>query len=196
MDGTLYDKSRLPLRVVLADLRHIRWLKAEREARKQLKGKDFGSEDAFWEAFFGVASSLAGVSVEKYREWYFGKYMPSMAAVLSRHYRLRPWVKEAFADLRSRGVKTAVFSDYSAVGEKLLALGFDPSWADLVTDAPSLGGLKPSSASFRRVASALGLSPADCLMVGDREDTDGDGARAAGMAFRLLPNDGLFSIEF
>lgn len=161
------------------------WLKAERYARKELGGKDFGGEDAFYEAFFATAAGKAGVSPDSYRRWYFGKYLPSMVKVLSFHYHLYPWVKEVFAGLRARGVKTAVFSDYGAVPGKLRALGFDPSWADKIADAPSFGGLKPSAASFLKMAAALGVSPSECLVVGDRADTDGEGARVAGMSFSL-----------
>ena len=195
LDGTLYDKSRLPLYVVLSDLGHLRCLKAERTTRKELMGKDFGTEDEFYSLFFAAAAAKAGVTPERFRQWYFGRYMPDMARILSDHYRLYPWVEEVFASLRSSGVKTAVFSDYSAVPDKLSALGFSSTWVDLIADAPSFGGLKPSEASFRRLAKAMGVTPSQCLMVGDRQDTDGEGALAAGMSFSLYKGEGMPSLD-
>ena len=90
LDGTLYDKSRLPLWLVLSNLSRIGWLKAERRVRKELKGMDFKTEEAFYEAFFANAAALSCTSAERYRKWYFEKYMPSMARALSRHYKLYP----------------------------------------------------------------------------------------------------------
>ena len=185
LDGTLYDKARLPLRVVAADWIHLFYLRADRYARKDLMGKDFGTEQAFYDALFRQMRTHIRIRVEDkwVREWFSGTYMPVIARMLKRHYRLRPWVPELFRQLREQGIRTAVFSDYSAVPEKLQALGFDPSWADVIADAPSLGGLKPSPASFLRLTERLGVPPQQCLMVGDRDDTDGAGARAVGMSF-------------
>lgn len=185
LDGTLYDKTRLPLRVVAADTVHLPWLRADRCARKDLMGKDFGSEEAFYDALFRQMRThlLFPAGEERLRAWFRDTYMPVTARVLRRHYRLRPWVRETFARLRAEGVRTAVFSDYSAVPEKLEALGFDAAWADIIADAPSLGGLKPSPASFLRLTRLLDVPPQACLMVGDRDDTDGAGARAVGMDF-------------
>jgi beta-phosphoglucomutase-like phosphatase (HAD superfamily) len=37
-----------------------------------------------------------------------------------------------------------------------------------------------------QAASELGISPEECLVLGDRQDADGEAARRAGMAFRLI----------
>ncbi len=182
LDGTLYNKSGLAWRLALSQgLRgNLRLLKREREVRKRLKGVDFGDEARFREAFFGAFGN------PRAQEWYDGQYMPDMVRILRGHYRIAPWVEPRVRQLRADGVKVAVFSDYGCVAGKLEAIGFDPAWADLIADAPSLGGLKPSKASFERLCGRLQVSPGECLMVGDRDDTDGEGARAAGMLFELL----------
>ena len=53
-----------------------------------------------------------------------------------------------------------------------------------------LGGLKPCKESFEKICRALDLHPEECLMVGDREDTDGDGAKSVGMAFEHVVKAG------
>ena len=45
-----------------------------------------------------------------------------------------------------------------------------------------------AKASFEKICQEMGLQPSDCLMVGDRDDTDGKGARSVGMAFTLVKN--------
>ena len=85
--------------------------------------------------------------------------------------------------LREKGVKIVVFSDYGFVEEKLNAIGFDLQWADYLFDAPSLGGLKPCREAFMNVCKKIGIEPQHSLMIGDRDDTDGDGAKSVGMRF-------------
>ena len=183
LDGTLYDKSCLARRLVWNQLRRGRLalLKREREVRKELRGKHFESEEAFYDAFFARFNRP-----ELARNWYFEEYMPDMVAILRKHYRIAPWVEATMLELRTHGQKVAIFSDYGCVREKLEAIGFNLSWADYLFDAPSLGGLKPCVESFERIAHILQLQPKECLMVGDREDTDGEGARSVGMDFEFV----------
>ncbi len=41
LDGTLYDSSRLPVRLIFGDLRHMMLLKSERTIRRLLKAMPF-----------------------------------------------------------------------------------------------------------------------------------------------------------
>ena len=185
LDGTLYNKSGLAMRLVLSQLRKGRlgMLKREREVRKELRGRHFVCEDDFYNNFFARFAKP-----EFARRWYFENYMPDMVAILRKHYRIAGWVASCMAELRAAGCKTAVFSDYGFVREKLEAVGFDLSWADFLFEAPALGGLKPCPESFEKICQIMDVQPADCLMIGDREDTDGAGARSVGMAFAHVKN--------
>ena len=185
LDGTLYDKTGLVRRLVWSQLQRGRLalLKREREVRKELRGKHFGSEEVFYDAFFARFARP-----ELARHWYFEEYMPDMVAILRKHYRIAPWVETIMLELRTHGQKVAVFSDYGCVQKKLEAIGFRLSWADYLFEAPALGGLKPSKKSFVKICKEMQMQPTDCLMVGDRTDTDGKGSRAVGMAFELVRN--------
>ncbi len=188
LDGTLYDKSGLARRLIFAELLRgrLRMLKREREVRKELRGQHFGSEEAFYDAFFARFDRP-----EMARRWYFEEYMPDMVAILRKHYRIAPWVETMMLELRTNGKKVVVFSDYGFVQEKLRAIGFRLDWADRIFDAPSLGGLKPCRESFETLCHEIGCPPSDCMMVGDRDDTDGAGARAVGMPFVHIKNASL-----
>ena len=179
LDGTLYDKSHLPLRLVASQILHWKliMLKRERSVRKLLKGKYFGDKNKFEEAFFSHFMR------KNAKEWFYESYMPDTIKILKKHYHIAPWVEDCLKSLHDKGVKIAVFSDYGYVEEKLEALGFDLKWTDYLFDAPSLGGLKPSKETFLKICSTMDVSPQNCLMVGDRDDTDGAGAKASGMQF-------------
>jgi len=156
-------------------------LKREQEVRKELRGRHFESEEAFYKAFFDLFANP-----EQARRWYFEVYMPDMVRILRKHYRMAPWVEKKVLESRANGQEVVVFSDYGCVREKLKAIGFNLDWADYLFEAPALGGLKPCKESFEKICQEMGMQPSECLMVGDREDTDGDGARSVGMAFQRV----------
>ena len=186
VDGTLFDKSRLPLWLILADPLYMFVLNNERKARKDLAGTYFGDERTYYEALYGRVAIRSHVSSKRVKWWYEHRYMPSMVRVMKRHYRLYRWVPELLPQMRAQGIKVALYSDYGCVEERLAALGFDPSWADFITDAPSMGGLKPCRESLLAVCHKLGVEPSETLMVGDRDDTDGESARRCGIRFQLV----------
>lgn len=185
LDGTLYDKSGLAMRLVWSQLQRgsLSLLKREREVRKKLRGQHFESEKVFYEEFFARFDKP-----EFARRWYFEQYMPDMVTILRKHYRIASWVENVMPALRAKGLKVVVFSDYGSVHKKLEAIGFRLSWADYLFEAPALGGLKPCKESFEKICRELNVKPSDCLMIGDRKDTDGKGARSVGMAFERTEN--------
>lgn len=190
LDGTLYDSRRLQWHLIVSDLSNVLTLRAERKARKRIAGKNFGDAIAVYRNLFQDISEQRDKTLDQIEDWYFDSYMPRMVRVLKKYYVARPFVKEVFGNLRARGIRVAVFSDYGQVEAKLEAIGIHPSWVDAVFDAPALGGLKPAPSSFAKVAEALGVAPSETLMVGDRIDTDGAGALACGMKFihLILPH--------
>lgn len=186
LDGTLYNKKGLPLRLIAADVPHMFMLGNERKARKELMGLWFGDEQAYYEALYARVAEMSHSTADKARRWYEDRYMPQMQRILKRHYHVEPWAEGMMADLRQRGIRTAVYSDYGCLRERLEALGFDCSWVDVVADAPALGGLKPCKESALSLCKMLGVDPTDTLMVGDRDDTDGESARRCGMRFQCV----------
>ena len=192
LDGTLYDSAGLPFHLIVKELCRGRLglLYSERCIRRKFAGKDFGSCEKLYEEFFKAMGKMCGCSARKAREWYFTVYMKDMVKALQRHFSARNGLESLLDRLEKKGIKTAVFSDYGCMERKMMALGIDCSRFSLIADSPSFGGFKPSVTSFRKLASALGLEPSEILMVGDRTDTDGDGAKACGMQFiHLFKND-------
>ena len=186
LDGTLYDNKYLSFRMMAGGMRHLWKMVAEREGRKELAGRHYESPEKVYAALFGLMAEKLRCKAEEAGNWYHSFYMPLMVRVLEENRRARSWVRPLLEKLHSEGTVTAVFSDYDYADEKLKAIGLEPSLFDVVTDAFSEGGLKPCRESFLGVAGKLGMEPAEILVIGDREDTDGAGAKAAGMQFRIL----------
>lgn len=189
LDGTLYDNTKLPRYVVLNSLFRLRLLYAERVSRLHMSGRFFGRKGATYDMLFKRISQMAGVSEKAAARWYWEDYMPLQVKMLKRHFHAKPWVKPLLAELRSKGIKTACFSEYSFIKEKLKALDIDPGSFDLLIDAPTAGGCKPCRKAFMYLAAKLDVYPSEILVVGDREDTDGAGADSANMQFFLCPRE-------
>lgn len=86
---------------------------------------------------------------------------------------------ELVASARAAGIPVAVVSDYPALRKlDALALSFD-----VVIDCRALGALKPLPDGLLAACALLGVCASRLLHVGDRWDTDGAAAAAAGARF-------------
>jgi FMN phosphatase YigB (HAD superfamily) len=82
-------------------------------------------------------------------------------------------------ELRADGWRIVVGGNQPAAFQRLVErLGLP---VDLVTSSGSVGARKPDPAFFTAVAALAGVTPQNCIHVGDRVDNDVVGARAAGM---------------
>lgn len=186
LDGTLYDKRHLSLRMVMHALCDIRKMQAERHTRANMKGTYLGNKEAFYESYFLHLSQMLKTSADSVQQWYENRYMPLMVNLIGKHYQAGDWVMPFIQQCRSRGIKLVVLSDYDHAEDKLQALGLSPTLFDWVVSAPALGGLKPAPQLLHQVAQQMGVPVEKCLVIGDREDTDGAMARATGAQFQLI----------
>ena len=186
LDGTLYNKSGLAHRMV----RRLWWclpvLMSERLARRQAHEVQFASEEEFFDAFFATMSRGHWWSKKTAEKWYHTVYLPTMVRLIARHHKARPEALAILEECKARGLKTAIYSDYGGVEEKLEALGIDKSQFALLISAPELGALKPSEPCARKVLEMLDADPKTTLFVGDRDEKDGASARAVGAKFLLI----------
>ena len=192
VDGTLFDHVGLRLAILLKVLsqlliRRLHWrdiwavwlFRRERERLALAEAGDIGRQQ-----FERVAVAV-------------GKSPSEVQAIISRWMYREPLAhlsKFAFPDvdrfidkLHARGIRTGVFSDYPA-GDKLKVLQVG---VNVVRDAtaPDVARLKPNPRGFIRVAELLDARPERCLVIGDREDRDGEAAKRAGFVFlkKLAP---------
>lgn len=186
LDGTLYRAAWVRLAMALElGLGHwrtmlvLRCFRQEQEHLRETRGE---LDNPYLEQLTNTARSL-NLSVDAV-ERAVTRWMIQRPCKWLRLFRRRSLLTE-IERFRSCGGRTALVSDYPS-REKLGALGalglFDVVVANGEAEGPRR--LKPSPEGFLLAAGRLGVSPPDCLVIGDRIDVDGLAARRAGMAFR------------
>lgn len=191
LDGTLYHP--LPVKLAMAaELLLLGWssvptLRTFRRAHEQLRESPDTTAlaaDPFQRQLALAARRLGRPQPEverTVREWMFERPLKWV-----QRSRRRSLLSE-LSRYREQGGKTALVSDYPASG-KLAALGARGLF-DVVVSSGEPGGparLKPDPEGYLSAASRLGVPPEQCLVIGDRDDADGEAARAAGMDLYLV----------
>lgn len=192
LDGTLYQAKWVKLAMALelavsgwGSVATLRRFRHEHEAlREDQKGGDRAFESPFAEQVERTARAL-GKSTDQVEQT-VTQWMIERPAKWLRRFRRDALVAE-IEHFRTSGGKTALVSDYPAQ-TKLRALELEPVF-DVVVANGEPGGprqLKPAPGGYLDAAQRLEVAPEKCLVIGDRDDADGEAARAAGMAFRLI----------
>lgn len=184
MDGTLYDQRRLRLRMAallaleVARTRSLavpRVLAAFRRKREALA--DAGARD-FLRRQYQLPGHSSDTVRALVREWIERRPLP-----LLRGCRVRG-AERLLGGLCARGA-AALFSDYP-VDAKLLSLGLAATYR---ISAEETGRLKPAPEGLRRLMERAGAEPGRTLMIGDRQDRDGEAARRAGVRCLIRGRD-------
>lgn len=116
-------------------------------------------------------------------------------AAFARHYervngsasRAYPGAREGLEAMRAMGLRLACVTNKASrfTGPLLTASGLAASF-DAVVTSDVVGRRKPDPEVFLYACRALGVEPAEAVVIGD-SDNDARGARAAGCAFLLVP---------
>ena len=174
VDGTLYSRSRVVLRILLnfdegalSALRKLFSFKNELETFRRMQG-------------------VAPEAMAALRKSRHGRNEIERRFIVPALRRIGPQssVVRAIQFLRDAGIPQVVFSDYAAE-HKLRALEL-AHYFDAVYAAEALGALKPSPVGLERIGDDYGVEPGDMLHIGDRRDTDGAAADSFGCRFLLF----------
>jgi putative hydrolase of the HAD superfamily len=139
-----------------------------------------GLERAWWRGVVR-ATFLAADGTARFPDFdaFFAELFDHFARPAS--WRPRPGCREALAALRARGLATGVVSNFDHRLPGILAgLGLAAHLGCVVLPGEA-GAAKPDPAIFARALACLGVRAEGAVFVGDREDEDLAGARAAGM---------------
>jgi HAD superfamily hydrolase (TIGR01549 family) len=189
LDGTLYDRHKLSRRLLFsrtggwfspADIWYT-W--GERRTRRALSGCDYQNVETYFREFFSILKRMTFRNAVFLQQWYFGRYIPRMNAVIKRFYSARPGTADLFKTIEDMGFPQAIYSDYPLLEKRLEAIGLDPNSCGMICGPETFGAQKPAPRPFLTIAEAFRRDPADVLVVGDRDKTDGAGAAAAGMMY-------------
>jgi FMN phosphatase YigB (HAD superfamily) len=189
LDGTLYDARWVKLGVALELLcGHWGALPVVQEFRREHERVRHELREPVPDPFalqLERAAAQSGRSRKQVEaivaEWLFrrpGKWL--------RRFRRKALLEE-LRGFKALGGRAALVSDYPAT-QKLAALGVADLFDAVVAsgEAGGPGRLKPWPDGYLLAAQRLGVGPAECLVLGDRDDLDGEAARRAGMAFRRV----------
>ncbi len=106
-----------------------------------------------------------------------------------------PFAGEVLRQLRERGVKTGLISNWDPSCRGVLKeTGLAP-YLDPIVVSSEVGAEKPDPRIFRQALELSGDSPEQCLYVGDNYYDDGVGAAQVGMEFCILNPPGRLGIE-
>jgi phosphoglycolate phosphatase/putative hydrolase of the HAD superfamily len=199
VDGTLYDQSRLRKKMLIELLRYyllrpwrfremlaLAHFRSEREKKAGFTGPDLENAQYTWCAERGGHPAAFVRSVVN--EWILKRPLRHLSACVY------PGTKDFFEALRLRGVSIAIYSDYVA-HEKLQAMGLA---ADIVVSStdPEVDRLKPDPKGLLYIADQLGVAPAECLFIGDRQEMDGACALYAHMPYLIIEKKPFKAFDF
>jgi FMN phosphatase YigB (HAD superfamily) len=190
VDGTLYDQQALR-RLMFRDLviHHIRYpthwkdlliLREFRRMRERMADREPVVGD--------FVQIITRMIAEKYQVSARHVVRCTSYWILTHplHYLqdLRfPGLLELCRLLQENSVQIAAFSDYPA-HDKLKALGM-PAMEAVTASDESVNRLKPDPKGLIILAERLRIPIENCLLIGDRDDRDGECARRAGMPYLI-----------
>jgi putative hydrolase of the HAD superfamily len=180
VDGTLYASRAIRFPMLLANWWRLSALRVGMRVREELRTRAFESGQAMRDEEARIVGERMDLDPAKARAILDEIFDASLSRVLprARHFGLR----ETLESLLATGVKIAVVSD-RRVDDKLRALKLDDlPWVARIS-AEDTGWLKPDPRPFLRACETLGMNPSEVRHIGDRDDTDGAGARAAGLSY-------------
>jgi FMN phosphatase YigB (HAD superfamily) len=188
LDGTLYAARPVKL-AMLAEVAVSGWgavatLRRFRSEHESLRQQQDEPANPYRLQLDRTARALGLSSSQveaKVQEW-----MIERPSKWLRRFR-RTALLDELAAFRHMGGRLALVSDYPA-RVKLQALGCRHLFDAIVANGEEGGPrwLKPHPDGVLSASRRLGVSPEQCLVLGDRPDADGEAARRAGMAFRRI----------
>jgi HAD superfamily hydrolase (TIGR01549 family) len=189
VDGTLYKHHRVKkimmVRLLLYFLLHpwcVKELKIIATFRRCRELLAAGEEQNINEEQYLKTAHHLHITPERVKEvverWIYNEPLQYLNNLLY------PGVREFLSFLSEKGVFVAVFSDYPAKA-KVESLGLHIKHVFSSVD-PDIDQLKPWPTGLSVIAKKFNLLPCECLMIGDRNDKDGECARRAEMPYLIF----------
>jgi putative hydrolase of the HAD superfamily len=196
----LYQEREEAYRAVLAELGHsftlerleLEYHLADKLFMREFPGVFGRDPDTFAPWFLGVLNHRLGIRTDLCRTWQRLKQL-----LAADHTGWLPFegAAEALADLRRRGYRLGVITNWDPSARKLLAArGLDGFFEQVIVSC-EVGCEKPDRRIFDLAVEAACVRPAECLYVGDNYYVDAVGARGAGMESVIVNRFGRLGVE-
>jgi putative hydrolase of the HAD superfamily len=196
----LYQQREEPYRAVLAELGHdvprerleMEYHLADKQFMREYPGVFGRDPETFAPWFLGVLNHRLGIRTDLCRTW---QLLKRTSAHGHAGWVPFPGAADALADLRRRGYRLGVITNWDASARPLLAAHALDGFFEQVVVSCETGCEKPDPRIFEIATTAAGVEPAACLYVGDNYYVDTVGARAAGMASVVVNRFGRRGVE-
>ncbi|MFC7621543.1 HAD family hydrolase [Microlunatus sp. GCM10028923] len=199
LDGTLFDHLNSATAGVNAFLRSLGveptdairtlWFSAEEAGYEQWRSGQisFQEQRRYRLNLVLPAVGIAPPDNPAGLDMLFAEYLREYRAA----WRAFPGAADVLISLRASGIRLGVLTNGSQEQQvdKLQAIGLQ-GLVDVVCTAEDLGVWKPDERAFEVLAGKLGVTPAECLFVGDHPEQDVAGAMSAGMHAVLVDHYG------
>ena len=180
-DGTLYSFEAIRRPYMLRYWYRIKSIRTFVHARQAMRLEQFKSSEEMLSFQDKWVSERLNITPHKARER-FEKLMIHGLASSLKPSRQRLGLEPFLTECVDKGIKIILISDLP-LEEKLKAIGLAHlPWAAKVA-ADDIGVLKPRPEIFKAAFEKANCDPAQSIYIGDREDTDGQGARGLDMTF-------------
>jgi HAD superfamily hydrolase (TIGR01549 family) len=189
LDGTLYDQKPLrrkitstlifrliTFRISLTELKIISEFRKQRELHKGFHSPTLITDQYEW------CAKILKISPEKIRK-VVEYYMYIFPLKFLKRY-MYPGAEELISILKKEKHLIAVYSDYP-VDEKLDAMGVTADYKMYSAHEP-VCCMKPTKTGLLHICNQFNVAPEKAIYIGDRDDTDGQSARLAGIKFLLV----------
>jgi FMN phosphatase YigB (HAD superfamily) len=189
LDGTIYDQKPLRLKITFTlifrlltfrisrtELKIISEFRKQRELHKGFHSPGLISDQYQWCA---LELKLPAEKVRKVVE----EYMYHFPLKFLKKY-MYPGAAELLVRLKKEKYLIAVYSDFP-VDDKLKAMGITADFTLYSAHEP-VCCMKPTKTGLQHICRQLNVPPENSIYIGDRNDTDGESARMAGIKFLLV----------
>jgi len=199
VDGTLYTQSKLRKKMLFSLLSYyalrpwrlqemiiLQRFRAEREKRTGNPCSNLEEAQYLW------CADKGNFGIEKIKNvinrWIFEYPNQYLADCIY------PGTKTFFETLKRYNKKIAVYSDYKAV-DKMKAMGL---YADVIVASTDteIDRLKPDPTALHYIMKKLGVTSAECLFIGDRQELDGECAINANMSYLIVEKKPIEQFDF
>ncbi len=144
------------------------------------------NEQAFWKEFATVFGDKVYDDVEKFNEYYVTDFDDARL-----HCGYNEQANKTVKTLKEKGYTLVLASNplFPVVAQKrrMTWAGVDPADFALITSYENSSYCKPNPLYFKEIVEKLGLSPNECLMVGN-DATEDEASLQVGLRFFLLTN--------
>ncbi len=153
----------------------------------------FGRDaDSYMPWFLGVLNHELGVRMDLCAAWH---RLRDLRHASPRHWVPFPCARDALADLKSRGLRLGVITNWDLSARPLLEReGLAPFFEQIVVSSEE-GVEKPDPRIFEAALARAGVRAADCIYVGDNYYDDAVGALGVGMAALIVNRFGTLGVE-